>query len=58
MTSPLASAALFHLGPVPITKAVLATWVIMAVLGTWRQADHTPDVADPVENPGDGGTDR
>lgn len=32
MTSPLASIALFHLGPVPITSAVLATWVIMAVL--------------------------
>ncbi|WP_213739339.1 F0F1 ATP synthase subunit A [Bradyrhizobium sp. dw_411] len=32
MTSPLASVALFHLGPVPITAGVVATWVIMAVL--------------------------
>jgi len=32
MTSPLTSTALFHLGPVPITGAVAATWAIMAVL--------------------------
>jgi F-type H+-transporting ATPase subunit a len=32
MTSPLASVALFHLGPVPITAGVLVTWAIMAVL--------------------------
>jgi F-type H+-transporting ATPase subunit a len=32
MTSPLASVALFHFGPVPITEAVVATWAIMAVL--------------------------
>jgi F-type H+-transporting ATPase subunit a len=32
MTSPLTSAALFHLGPIPITAAVLVTWAIMAVL--------------------------
>ncbi len=32
MTSPLASVALFHLGPVPITEGVLATWAIMMVL--------------------------
>ncbi|HLN07640.1 MAG TPA: F0F1 ATP synthase subunit A [Xanthobacteraceae bacterium] len=32
MTSPLESAALFHLGPVPITEAVIGTWAIMAVL--------------------------
>jgi len=32
MTSPLASVALFHLGPVPISAAVVATWAIMAVL--------------------------
>ena len=32
MISPLASAAVFHLGPVPITEAVLATWAIMVVL--------------------------
>ena len=30
--SPLASAVLFHLGPVPITRPVATTWVIMAVL--------------------------
>jgi len=32
MTSPLESVALFHLGPVPITAAVLTTWAIMALL--------------------------
>lgn len=32
MTSPLLSVALFHVGPVPITEPVLATWAIMAVL--------------------------
>jgi F-type H+-transporting ATPase subunit a len=32
MNSPLSSVAVFHLGPVPITEAVLATWGIMAVL--------------------------
>lgn len=36
MDSPLASVALFRLGPVPITQAVVTTWVIMAglVLGS------------------------
>ncbi len=32
MKSPLANAVLFHLGPVPITEAVVVTWTIMAVL--------------------------
>lgn len=32
MTSPLASTALFHIGPVPISRPVVTTWVIMAVL--------------------------
>jgi F-type H+-transporting ATPase subunit a len=32
MNSPLNSVALFHLGPVPITQAVLTTWAIMAIL--------------------------
>jgi F-type H+-transporting ATPase subunit a len=32
MNSPLASVALFHLGPVPITAGVLGTWAIMAML--------------------------
>jgi len=32
MTSPLTSVALFHVGPVPISEAVVATWAIMAVL--------------------------
>jgi F-type H+-transporting ATPase subunit a len=32
MNSPLASVALFHLGPVPITAGIVATWGIMAVL--------------------------
>lgn len=35
--SPLASEALFHLGPLPISAQVLTTWAIMAVLagGSW-----------------------
>jgi F-type H+-transporting ATPase subunit a len=32
MTSPLASVALFHLGPVPISAQVVVTWAIMAAL--------------------------
>ena len=32
MNSPLASHVLFHLGPVPVSSAVVVTWVIMAVL--------------------------
>lgn len=31
MNSPLDSVVLFHLGPVPITQAVITTWVIMMV---------------------------
>jgi F-type H+-transporting ATPase subunit a len=36
-SSPLANAILFHLGPVAITRSVVTTWVIMAVLtvGSW-----------------------
>jgi F-type H+-transporting ATPase subunit a len=34
MTSPLTSVVLFHLGSVPITAGVVATWAIMAVLVT------------------------
>lgn len=32
MNSPLASRVLFHLGPVPVSSAVVVTWAIMAVL--------------------------
>jgi F-type H+-transporting ATPase subunit a len=32
MKSPLSSVALFHLGPVPVSEAVAATWAIMLVL--------------------------
>jgi len=32
LNSPLDSTALFYLGPVPITQAVLTTWAIMAIL--------------------------
>jgi F-type H+-transporting ATPase subunit a len=32
MKSPLTSIALFHLGPIPITGSVVATWAIMAML--------------------------
>ncbi|VFU10067.1 F0F1 ATP synthase subunit A [Methylocella tundrae] len=32
MTSPLASVALFHLGPAPITAGVVVTWAIIVVL--------------------------
>jgi len=37
MASPLASAVLFHVGPVAITRPVVTTWAIMAVLtlGAW-----------------------
>jgi F-type H+-transporting ATPase subunit a len=36
-SSPLTSAILFHLGPVAITRPVVTTWAIMAVLtlGSW-----------------------
>lgn len=32
MTSPLESLPLFHIGPVPLTAAVVVTWAIMAAL--------------------------
>lgn len=32
MKSPLAGEVIFHIGPAPITQAVLVTWVIMAAL--------------------------
>ena len=32
MNSPLESVALFHLGPVSITQAILTTWAIMVIL--------------------------
>jgi F-type H+-transporting ATPase subunit a len=32
MISPLSSVTLFHIGPAPISQAVVTTWVIMAVL--------------------------
>ena len=32
MTSPLEAAVAFHLGPVPITRPVLTTWAIMALM--------------------------
>lgn len=32
MNSPLDAMILFHVGPVPISRAVVVTWVIMAVL--------------------------
>ena len=32
MQSPLHNPVLFHLGPIPITQAVVTTWVIMALL--------------------------
>jgi F-type H+-transporting ATPase subunit a len=31
--SPLTSEVLFHLGPIPLTRPVLTTWAIIAVLG-------------------------
>jgi F-type H+-transporting ATPase subunit a len=35
--SPLATAVVFHLGPLPVTRPVVTTWAIMAVLaaGSW-----------------------
>ena len=35
--SPLTSAVLFHLGPIPITSPVVTTWAIMAVLAATAQ---------------------
>ena len=32
MKSPLESIVLFHLGPVPVTQAIVTTWLIMALL--------------------------
>jgi F-type H+-transporting ATPase subunit a len=32
MNSPLDSTALFQLGPVPITQAIVTTWAIMVML--------------------------
>jgi len=32
MNSPLESAALFHVGPIPITQALITTWAIMLLL--------------------------
>lgn len=32
MNSPLTSVALFHIGPVPVSEAVVVTWAIMALL--------------------------
>ena len=51
MNSPLASVALFHLGPVPITESVVATWAIMAVLVVGGIARDPPAVARPVARP-------
>ena len=46
--SPLASSVLFHLGPVAVTRPVVTTWVLMAVLGlggwaTTRRLGVRPD---------------
>jgi F-type H+-transporting ATPase subunit a len=46
--SPLTSAVLFHLGPVAITRAVVTTWIIMAVLAivcrlATRRLETQPD---------------
>jgi len=51
--SPLSMAAMFHLGPVPITAPVLVTWGIMAVLtgGSWlltRRLTLHPSAAQAV----------
>ena len=51
--SPLTMAAMFHLGPVPITAPVLVTWGIMAVLagGSWlltRRLSLHPSTAQAV----------
>ena len=46
--SPLTSELLFHLGPVPITRPVVTTWAILAVLGlgSWL-ATRRLDTASP-----------
>ena len=35
MENPLTTIPLFHIGPVPITEAVLVTWAIILILGTF-----------------------
>jgi F-type H+-transporting ATPase subunit a len=47
-SSPLASTVLFHFGPIAITRPVVTTWAIMAVLtlGSWlvtRRLDRHPN---------------
>lgn len=47
-SSPLASTVLFHFGPIAITRPVVTTWAIMAVLtlGPWlvtRRLDRQPN---------------
>lgn len=46
--SPLTSELLFHLGPVPITRPVVTTWAVLAVLGlgSWL-ATRRLDTASP-----------
>lgn len=51
--APFAPQVLFHLGPVAVTRAVVTTWAIMAVLagGSWlvtRRMDARPDRAQAV----------
>ena len=53
--SPLAPDILFHLGPVPISRAVVTTWVIMAALvlaswlGTRRMSVHAGGIQAVLE---------
>jgi F-type H+-transporting ATPase subunit a len=47
-SSPLASVVIFHLGPIAVTRPVVTTWAIMAVLTltSWfvtRRLSQTPD---------------
>ncbi|RMH48592.1 MAG: ATP synthase F0 subunit A [Alphaproteobacteria bacterium] len=49
--SPLAPEILFHLGPVPVSRAVLTTWCLMAVLVVvpWAVFRRPRVVAGPVQ---------
>jgi F-type H+-transporting ATPase subunit a len=52
MNSPLESAILFQIGPVPITQAIVTTWVIMAGAGAWRILSDPADRNGPRQTPG------
>ncbi len=52
MKSPLESAVLFHIGPVPVAEPVVVTWGIMAalVLGSWALKRRLRRDPSPVQS--------